>query len=287
MKTPISYYGGKQRIASQIVDEIFKLRHKIYTEPFFGGGAVLYEKGVPPSSNQSAYIEAVNDLNKQMITFWRVAREQPDKLERMLALTPHSQEEHRLARDIYGNPDMYSDLEVAWAVYVQCNMSFAHKIRGGWAFAREGSIAAVWVNRMERLPQCFDRLKAVSFGCEDAIDFIKRWDAPDALHYCDPPYPGTNLGHYSGYTMADYEALCAALDAAEGSYILSNYHQEVFPVSAQRVVDIETLMSAARDKSAPTARTEKLWICDRARGAVKWPTNFHRCPIQLDLFALG
>lgn len=95
MKTPIGYYGGKSRIASQIVSYIHKIPHTVYAEPFCGGLAVLYAKGKYDRGNCDNYREAINDINKCLITFWRVAREQPEELERWLDLTPYSQEEYR------------------------------------------------------------------------------------------------------------------------------------------------------------------------------------------------
>lgn len=268
-KTPLSYYGGKARIASQIVPHIMAIPHTVYVEPFFGGGAVLYAKGKIDRGNSRYYREAINDLNKQLITFWRVAREQPEELERWISLTPYSQEEHREARKIYNNPSEYSDLKVAWATYIQCNMSFAKKIEAGWGSGViNQSMAATWVNRAARLPECFERLRDVHIGCEDALSFIKRWDCPHGLIYADPPYPDTNQGHYSGYTLDDYQALCNALDACESSYVLSNYHQDIAPKSAQKCVEIEATMSASNGRSRTnhdTKRVEKLWICDRSK----------------------
>lgn len=269
MKTPCSYYGGKNRIATQIVPHIMAIPHTVYVEPFFGGGAVLYAKGKIDRGNNDYYREAVNDLNKQLITFWRVAREQPEEVARWIELTPYSQEEYREARKIYNNPSEHSDLKVAWATYIQCNMSFGNVIGGGWGSGMIGrNLAGTWVNRADRLPECFDRLKDVHIGCEDALRFIQRWDCPHGLIYADPPYPNTNQGHYGGYTLDDYQALCDALDSCESSYILSNYHQDIAPKSAQKCVEIETVMSAANGRGGRTKdnikRTEKLWICDRS-----------------------
>ena len=269
MKTPCSYYGGKSRIATQIVPHIMAIPHTVYVEPFFGGGAVLYAKSKINRGNSDYYSEAINDLNKQLITFWRVAREQPKELARWIELTPCSQEEHREARKIYNNPSEYSDLKVAWAIYIQCNMSFANGIGKGWGTAVIGrNLAATWVNRAARLPECFERLKDVYIGCEDALSFIKRFDCPHGLIYADPPYPDTNQGHYGGYTLDDYQALCATLDACESSYVLSNYHQDIAPKSAQKCVEIEATMSASNGRSRlkhDTKRIEKLWICDRSK----------------------
>lgn len=269
LKTPCSYYGGKSRIASQIVPHIMAIPHTVYVEPFSGGLAVLYAKGKIDRGNSDYYREAINDLNKQLITFWRVAREQPEELNRLLELTPYSQEEHREARKIYNNPSEYSDLKVAWATYIECNMSFGSVTGAGWAVqVIHQNSAVTWQNRIARLPECFERLKDVHIGCEDALSFIKRWDCPHGLIYADSPYPNTNQGHYDGYTLDDYQALCDALDACESSYVLSNYHQDIAPKSAQKCVEIEATMSASNGRSRlnhDTKRTEKLWVCDRSK----------------------
>lgn len=266
MRTCLGYYGGKMRIANKIALHIMGIPHTVYVEPFAGGLAVLYAKGKKPVSNSDSYSEAINDKNKQLITFWRVAREQPEELARWIELTPYSQEEYREARKIYNNPAEYSALKVAWATYIQCNMSFAHSIGTGWATSVFQNQAATWVNRTTRLPECFERLRAVYIDCEDALSFIGRWDCPHALIYADPPYPKTDQGPYGGYTLEDYQALCDALDNCKSSYVLSNYHQDIAPKSAQKCIEIEAVMSAANGRRGrPNAkRTEKLWICDRS-----------------------
>ena len=245
MKTPISYYGGKSRIASAIVPHIMAISHTVYAEPFAGGLAVLYAKGKKPVTNTHYYREAINDTNKQLITFWRVAREQPEELARWIDLTPYSQEEYREARKIYNNPTEYSDIKVAWAVYIECNMSFANGIGKGWRVSLIGqNESETWVKRSSRLPECFERLRDVYIGCEDALSFIKRFDSSQSVIYADPPYPNADQGHYSGYTLDDYQALCDRLDDCESSYVLSNYHQDIAPKSAQKCVEIETVMSS-------------------------------------------
>ena len=90
-------------------------------------------------------------------------------------------------------------------------------------------------------------------------------DAPDALFYCDPPYVGTDCGHYSGYTSNDFSNLCQKLDTIQGSYILSCYDQgDVMPESCQRRVEIASSCSVANTVDYDKKRTEVLWICDRS-----------------------
>ncbi|MFM6248498.1 MAG: DNA adenine methylase, partial [Dolichospermum sp.] len=99
-------------------------------------------------------------------------------------------------------------------------------------------------NRKLQLPEILDRIKDIHVSCEDAIKCIQRWDSPQTLFYCDPPYLGTDLGHYKGYTLDEFKLLCETLDNIQGSYVLSNYPQEIEPQSVRQKVEIEAVMSA-------------------------------------------
>ena len=65
-RTPITYYGGKQTLAPTIV-QMFPA-HRVYCEPFFGGGAVFFAK---PKS----YLEAINDTNERLVSNFAPCRE--------------------------------------------------------------------------------------------------------------------------------------------------------------------------------------------------------------------
>jgi DNA adenine methylase len=266
MKPIISYYGGKQRIASHIVSILHSIPHKVYVEPFAGGAAVLFAKGKPRPDNHHNYRECVNDKNERIGTLYRVCQEQKDDLLHLLQHTPYSQSEHRKAHAILKAPHDCTPLRVAWAVVVQARQSFANGIGKGWATnVKTRNSAQTWATYLQWLPAILERFSGVYVSCEDAIRCIQRWDSPDTLFYCDPPYPGANQGHYSGYTLEGWQALCSALDTCQGSYILSNYPQTTEPASAQRRVEIQAVMSAENSKTrTDVQRTEVLWICNRS-----------------------
>ena len=284
MKPLVSYYGGNQRIASRIVEVIDTIPHTVYVEPFCGGAAVLFAKPAKHVTNTDDYREVINDHDDRIITLYRVVRTQPDELNRLIQLTPYSQAEYRRTVEILKDPSGYSDLDRAWAYYVNVQQSFSKKLLGGWGTgASSENKAATWANQQDRLPEIFARLREVHISSEDAIDCIQRWDSPHTLFYCDPPYPGAEQGHYSGYSSDDWKRLCDCLDSIQGSYILSNYQQPVEPQSAQRKIEIEAIASSSgagkvgrRNKrhEMPTAdelgdrrRTEILWVCDRSQNA--------------------
>ncbi len=83
LKTPISYYGGKQKLATKIISSI--PNHTLYCEPFLGGAAVFFAK-------QPSEIEVLNDVNKQLINFYKIVRDDFVSLEKEIRITLHSRE---------------------------------------------------------------------------------------------------------------------------------------------------------------------------------------------------
>lgn len=107
MKTPISYFGGKQTMLKHILPLIPS--HTIYTEAFCGGCAVFFAK--PPVA-----AEVINDLNSEMINFYEMAKLQPVALEMIISSTLHSRTQHGRAILINRSPESHSPIERAWAV---------------------------------------------------------------------------------------------------------------------------------------------------------------------------
>ena len=81
MKAVVKYPGSKWSLARWIIS--FFPEHHSYLEPFFGGGAVLFNK---PRS----HIETVNDLDNNVVNLFECIREEPGKLARMVYMTPYA-----------------------------------------------------------------------------------------------------------------------------------------------------------------------------------------------------
>ena len=150
------------------------------------------------------------------------------------------------------------------------NGAFAKKHRAGFAYDINGANSAYsFQNSIRNIIKTRNRLQNAFIECKDVIELIKTWDRPYTCFYCDPPYPGTYQEHYSGYTIEDWKLLCDTLDNCKGSYVLSNYAQEIEPKSYDEKIEIKATMSASRDKSADRSRTEILWIKDRSMNTVE------------------
>lgn len=217
LKTPITYYGGKQMMLRHILPLIPE--HHTYVEPFFGGGAVFWGKA--PSA-----AEVVNDINNRLITFYKVLKYDIDELQRLIDDTFHSRAQHRETDVEYesGEEEISNVLRMAWAVWVQTNMSFSSVIGGGFGFDRYGKCALKIYNKKKLLTDAYqERMKKVTIESYDVLKVMKAYDAPDAFFYLDPPYVSSEQGHYDGYTEADFRRLLEFCANMKGKFLLSSY----------------------------------------------------------------
>ena len=258
MKPPFSYYGGKQRIVSKIIPHIPP--HAVYVEPFCGGATVLFQKGLPNTTDSSSYRETINDMNGDVVNFFRVLRDDGEELCRRLSMTLYSREEHHDAVAIDSDAP---PIDRACAFFVNISQSFSNILSGAWGVGKHGrSLSATWKNRVDRLPEYIDRMRSIHIENKDALKVIKQWDAPQTFFYIDPPYPDTDCGHYGGYTRDDFSALVEVLKTIQGSFILSCYPQEWIELP-WKYFDFETAMSAVggkNSKAANTNRVERIWV---------------------------
>ena len=251
MKPAISYYGGKQRMAHNIVPLIPK--HTVYVEPFAGGLAILFAKPLPQVTSLNYYTEVINDKDEHLINFYRQLRDNGEELIRLLELTPYSEFEHKLSKQL----DIDNDLERARRYFVNINQSFANKLYAGWGRGNYGrNFAITWQSRVGHLPDVLDRMAGVHIACADALKIIKDWDSPQTFFYCDPPYPCTDQAHYKGYLLDDYRALINTLDGCEGSFMVSNYAQDVTIPDDWESFAFDASMSASRQIESRGKRVE-------------------------------
>ena len=216
MKTPLTYYGGKQTLAPTIIS--LMPPHVLYAEPFTGGGAVFFNK---PASK----VEVINDTNGELMNFYKVIRDQFMPLHRMIRRTLHSRDAFRQAEVVCNNPDLFDEVTRAWAVWTICSQSFSAKMDGSFGFDKTRNTTSKGIkNKRNNFTSDYsDRLEQVQIECADALYIIQSRDYNDAFFYCDPPYVGSHCGHYKGYTEADYEALLCNLSAIKGKFLLSSY----------------------------------------------------------------
>lgn len=229
VKTPITYYGGKQNLTSEILGMI--PAHKIYVEPFFGGGSVFFAKG-------KSFLEVINDKNELLMNFYHQCIDNFDALQNKVQHTLCSESEFKKARTIYNNPSHRTKIDKAWAVWVMTNMAIMATPRGGWKRdnGTGGSHIGVGMDnhRKRFTDKVHDRLATVQISCSDALDVIKQRDSAETFYYLDPPYVGADQKHYRGYTENDFRQLLDVLEGLHGKFILSHFGCNILDDYCQR-----------------------------------------------------
>lgn len=230
MKPLVPYHGGKGRLAHWIVS--LMPRHRVYVEPFAGSAAVLLAK--PQSTH-----EILNDVDGNVVNFYRVLREDPRELERVCRLTPYSRDEFNAA-DLHDAA--IDDLERARRWWVRTNQSFAHTGTDatGWSTSilRGSNNARTVLNRIDRFEQVATRLLHVTIENRNALELIVDNAAEDGLVYADPPYlistrsamnrrPGGDYAHEFA-SEDDHRELAKVLHDYPGTVLLSGYESPLY-----------------------------------------------------------
>ncbi len=263
LQPPFPYYGAKQRMAEQIVAILPK--HRVYIEPFFGSGAVLFAK-------KASRFEIVNDLDDAIVGFFQVLRNRPEELARLCALSPHARSEYRAST--LNTDEELNELERARRFWVRVNQSFAKTAgpRTGWSLttARTQAVPASIAARLARFDACARRLAGVSIECCEAAELVRRMaTSSDAVVYADPPYvassrsPRTTKAYRCD--MADeahHRDLAEALRATPATVILSGYPSPLYDELYHDWARIEiatTSQNSSGRKGSRQPRTEVLW----------------------------
>lgn len=223
MKTPISYYGGKQRLVPEILPLI--PQHTQYVEPFCGGAAVFWAK-------ERCLHEAINDTDGRVINFYRVLQTRFSDLQAMIAGTLHSEADHRRAKSLI-DLEGADPVERAWAFWVQTAQSFSNKIFAGFGYGHNRTDGGKFTNTVSSKRgqiikdkgQYAARLEGVEVFSRDAISLIKAKDRADVFMYFDPPYKGSNCGHYEGKQEV-FDRLLDVLPSLECKWLMSSYPDE-------------------------------------------------------------
>lgn len=257
MKPPVPYFGGKTTIGPAVA-ALLPL-HEHYVEPYCGSLAVLMAKR--PST-----WETVNDIDQQLMTFWRILRDRPDELARACALTPHARAEQQAAYEPAGD-----DIEAARRVFVMLTQGRAGTMRRtGWRHYVKpaGQLAMPGYLRgyVDRIGPAAERLQHVSLECMPALDVIAKYGAHhEVLLYIDPPYLGsTRTRSWDGYPHemrgeAEHRELAEVLHAARAAVVLSGYPSDLYDRELYAGWDRHTIAASTGQGGTWANRTEVLW----------------------------
>jgi DNA adenine methylase len=210
MVGPLSYLGGKNRVAKKIISLIPE--HNCYIEPFCGGAQVFFHK--EPSN-----VEVLNDLDEEIFNFLRVCQLHHQELVRYLQFCIVSRKWFELFEK--QDPKTLSDIQrAARFFYLQKNCY------GGLVNRKNFTISVQDGSNYNphRIPfvlhLAHERLLGVQLECLPYQEILRKYDRPETFFYLDPPY--FNRPYYKfNFTEADYVELAGLLKALQGRFLLS------------------------------------------------------------------
>jgi len=261
-KIAFGWYGGKYSHLDWLLPLLPECRQ--YCEPFAGSAAVLLNRS-------PALVETYNDLDGELVNFFRVLRDNPDELIRLISLTPFSREEYFTA--IYDDAENISDVERARRFYIrarQTRTGLAQKASlGRWANCKNTSRAGMsgvvsrWLGGVEALESIAERLLRVQIENRPALDIINLYDDSETLFYCDPPYLPMTRGDTNAYAYEmdeiQYYEFAKAINNCKGLVAVSGYDHPLMNEFFERERWIKSFEEEKPIHSTKDIRQEVLW----------------------------
>jgi DNA adenine methylase len=230
VKTILKYQGSKWSIAQWIISNFPSEYEKMtYLEPFFGSGAIFFNK-------KRSVVETINDLDGNVVNLFNVIREQPEELARLIEFTPWSREEYSKSYTMTGE-----NLEDARRFLVRMWQAIGAKSSDitGWRSnikALNGNVPQWSTKLPQKILDASWRLKhfrnfLVQIENRPAVDCITRYNRNNVFIYADPPYiRSTRSGRIYACEMNDQDhiELLELLKKHSGKIMLSGYESELY-----------------------------------------------------------
>jgi len=210
MRGPLAYIGGKRALAKQIID-IFP-KHTTYVEAFAGGAQVFFKK-------EPSKVEVLNDLDGEMVNFFRVCQQHYEELIRYLRFVVGSRKWFDLLLDT--DPAKLTDIQRAARQLYLLKNSYAGRVRSPnyrWSISQPPSF------NPERIPEVIEethkRLARVQIECLPYEKVLAHFDSPSTLFYLDPPYYERKLYKFT-LDPEDFRKMAELLGKLRGNFVLS------------------------------------------------------------------
>lgn len=212
MRSFLSYRGGKSLLASKIVKKIPE--HTCYCEVFAGAAWLLFSK-------EESKVEIINDINKDLITLYRVIKNHLEEFVRYLKWVLVAREE--FARFKAENPETLTDIQRAVRFYYLLRAGYGAKVVGqtfNIGPTRPSSFNLLRIE--EELSEAHLRLSRVYIENMHYKKLIERFDRSETFFYIDPPYYGNEDDYGEGiFAREDFARLRDVLAGIQGRFIMS------------------------------------------------------------------
>jgi DNA adenine methylase len=257
MVGPLSYLGGKNRIAAKIISLIPE--HICYCEPFSGGAQVFFHKN--PSKS-----EILNDLNEDVFNFLRVCQRHYEELLRYLRFCIASRRWFELFEKT--SPETLTDVErAARFFFLQKNCYGGMIVRRNFVCSIQDGSNYNPATLPELIRKTHERLLSVQLECLPYEKILEKYDRPFTFFYLDPPYFRKPFYKFN-FEEKDYVEMAEQLKGLKGKFLLSlNDVPEVRRIFADFTIKTLEMTYSAQKKIGK--KYQELLISNYTPGGVK------------------
>lgn len=206
----LPWMGGKRRLAKLILPRFPE--HHTYVEPFCGGAALFFLKHESP-------VEVLNDAHGELVNLYRVIKHHLEEFLRHFKWALVSRQDYLWHKE--ARPETLTDVQRAERFYYLQKMAFGAKVSGQHFGTSATSPPRLNLLRIEEdLSQAHLRLARAYIERLDWAECVGRYDRPETLFYCDPPYWGTE-GYGADFPPEEYARMAELARALKGKMLIS------------------------------------------------------------------
>lgn len=252
------WYGGKYSHLDFILPH-FPKNYRHYVEVFGGSGALLLNKNPSP-------VETYNDLDSEIVNFFKVLRENQDEFVRILTFTPYSREEFARACDYQ---EVTNNVERARLFYIRTCQSMNAQPNPNftsWCVINNSkdNKPLYWHNKIKKINEVAERFKLVQIENKPALEIIKKYDSDTTFFYVDPPYilSTRNVKNMYKFEMTDEKhiELSSILQNIKGQAIISGYNCDLYTELYDNWDRFDAPIKKISSSSRKTDRQESIWL---------------------------
>ncbi|WP_280139788.1 DNA adenine methylase [Lihuaxuella thermophila] len=253
--------GGKAKLAVEIISRMPD--HKVYVELFGGAAHVMAQKS--PSAH-----EIYNDIDGHLVNFLLVARADPEKLRQACETLPYSRWLYETWRDEWKAGKWPADpfeRAVRWFYLNRSAIAKGNSPKNkntGWRHSTTSkeNPARSYQTACQRIESFAKRMRPVLIENLDFRKVIEKYDSPDTLFYCDPPYFDCEHYYMGEFSERDHRDLAEMLKQIKGKAIVSYYdHPMVYRLyDGWRIETFDTHKQVITNKSTADNRAREVLL---------------------------
>lgn len=218
MKSPLRWVGGKNAEADYLATLLPE--HSCYVEVFGGGASVLLAK-------RPSEVEVYNDLNGELVNFFRVVKEHPAEFKTSWKWCLVSKEEfYALSKADTATMD---PIQRAYRFMYINRASFGADMRSPTfgRSARDENLLLTWLDNLEDYVDALhQRLRRVYIENESFVNLVPRWDKGRSgplgtVMFLDPPYLDTSEYEVGTLSTEQHSNLAQTLKTVRGRFLLT------------------------------------------------------------------